>query len=546
MNTRGYRSRVGTLAVAIVVVGASVAGAAWLRPVEGGGNFHCTVDLANFQEADGRLDVVVMVAIENREIEFERVDGRWQGKLHAVATLSRGADDSLVTVTAEADVPVHARSEQEAGSPTLTQIFTLVLRDVPFHDGTFQLDLNDLNRRRPVFLSFINKEPAFSQAVADWSAPPEGNGRGLVVGDLVFLAHAPIAEWSARAVRPDSLASGGPWDYLHPLRRYGLEQTQVQVYFELQPPHDSARWREASGRDLLVEVLSKELDFALRDTLSLTPTARQALAAGRPAAIYYQLDGSLLPPGAFRLGIAPLDSVGRGYLGEFDVTWRLDQVARGLEDLLGEGHTVLRGEQLRKFDHASRMEQEVILDRFWQSLDPDRSDPYNEVYAEFRRRVSHVREHLGGFGAGGARDARGRVYLLLGPPDEIQTHVMPLNESDLEDARVKVYEPYAPDREGTFAKGNYATETSASRIVFTPVIPMPYSFTAAMEIQQNKTSVKREHGFELWRYTRRGDGLFPNAYSDAGAFAGLRFLFVDSDGTGRFELQSSNAFKQGD
>lgn len=528
-----------------VLLMAAAAGAAWLRPLESGGNFLATVDLANLYGADGRLDVVVMVAVENRELSLGREGGRYRGEVEASASLT--SPDGQ-TVEARQTFKLLAQTAADAQSATLSQIFTLVLPDVPFTSGTFALDLRDQNRKRPAVFSVFSGEKARSELLADWVAPESAAGEGgLTVGDVVYLAHAPVKDWIARGGRPLPPGEGGPWDYLHPVRRYGVELTRIQVYFNVLPPAEASARADASRDNLLVEVLSKELDFALHDTLTLTPSVREALAAGRPAAIYYELDGSLLPPGSFRLGLAPLAGTGRGILGEFDVSWRLDHLARGSEMLAGEGRVVFSGDRLDRYVAASRVEQEVMLEEFWQKLDPDPADPYNEVYAEFRRRVAYAHANLGGFDSRGPIDDRGLLYVLLGPPDEARRETMPLNQREQDDARIQVYKPEAPDREGTMSKGADPSGTQGrSPWASSGGIPMPYSQSASNEMRENRASPVRDHGFELWTYTKGGVALFPNQYSAAVPLNGLQLLFIDTDGTGRYRLDASNVTRSAD
>jgi GWxTD domain-containing protein len=545
MRVNSWRIAAVASACLVGALATAPAAAAWLRPLESGGNFAATVDLANFYGPDGRLDVVVMVAVENRELSLELQGGRYRDELEARASLVSATGEK---VEAQHTFKLLAQTEADAQSPVLNQIFTLVLPQVGFTAGTFTLELRDQNRRRPVLFGLFNKEKARSELVADWAAPDAAaDAHGLTVGDVVYLAQAPVKDWISRGGRPGAVGAGGPWDYLHPLRRYGLEQTRVQVYFNVLPPTDPAARRDAANGDLLVEVLSKDLDFALRDTLALTGDVREALAAGRPAAVYYELDGSLLPPGSFRLGIVPLSGAGRGVLGEFDVSWRLDQLAHGREMLAGEGRIVFSGEQLEKYLAASRVEQEVMLEEFWRALDPDPLDAYNEVYAEFRRRVAYATANLGGFTASGPVDDRGLIYVLLGPPDRVSREAMPLNENDLEDARIKVYKPEAPDRDGTWAKGGDPSGTQSQSPYFNRGgITMPYSSSADMEIRESRTSALRDHGFELWSYTRGGAPLFPNQYTAAVPLNGLQLLFIDVDGTGRHRLESTNVTRSAD
>ncbi|HOX26745.1 MAG TPA: GWxTD domain-containing protein [Candidatus Krumholzibacteria bacterium] len=549
MRTLRERRRRDGLRLATAILALSLAGVAsagWLRPVEGAGNFYSTCDLVTLPNAGEGIDVVALVRVPHREVTFENEAGSYRARLRATATLVAPTGEE---VTTQSTLRLTARSEAEAGSPTLSQVFTVVLAEVPFTSGRFSLQLEDLNRRRPGLVYLGTGERAFSLAAADWDAPPGRPSRGLSIGDAVYLAHAPIRAWSATG-RPavPGQGAGGPWDFINPARRYGLEAEALQVYFTVAPPELVEDRRRASARDLRLEIVSDHLDFGLVDTLSLTDPVRAALAAGNPAAVYWEMNAAGLPPGSFRLGIAPLDSVGRGLLTGFDVVWSLQQLARRTEDLLGEGRTVLSAEQLERFEAAPRVEQEAMLDEFWDALDPTPEDPYNEAYVEFRSRVAHVRAYYGGFDDQGAVDARGRIYLLLGAPDGIREEPVPMNEKDLEDARVLVYERYAPERLGSTVKSgdpHLHEGFSVMRGNYTVIgaIPMPYSYMADVDIRAHKTAADTRT-FQLWQYDDAGRQLFPNQYSDHGG--GLRFLFVDRTGQGEFVLESDNVRLMGD
>jgi len=542
------RRRGGTRAamMCFCLLATAPAAAGWLRAVDGTGNFHFTCDLVTLVGETGTIDVVALVTVPHREITFKSDAGSERARLRATLTL---ADHEGRTVATDITRRLTARTADEAGSPTLSQVFTVVLRDVPFTSGNATLLLEDLNRRRPGFAYLGSDQKASSLAAADWAAPPPRGPSGLAVGDAIFLAHAPIRIWeeTGRDLVP---GDGGPWEYINPARRYGLEADAVQVYFTVEPPADPADRRRAAGRDLRLEIASDHLDFALLDTLHLAGPVREALAAGRPAAVYWEMDAAGLPPGSFRLGIAPLDSAGRGLLTGFDMVWSLQQLARPIDDLLGEGRTVLMDEALARFEEAPRVEQEAMLDEFWTALDPTPEDSYNETYAEFRRRVAYVCAYLRGFGEQGAVDPRGRIYLLLGEPSSVREEAVPMNELDLEDARVLVFERYAPERLGSTVKGmgvdlHTADPNVSYRGNYTQLgaIPMPYSYMADIDIRANKTAADTRT-FQLWRYDDAGRQLFPNTYSGQGG--GLRFLFVDRTGQGDFVLDSDNARIMGD
>ena len=513
--------------------------AGWLRPVAGEGNFRFVCDAVTLPGGVGGHDVVVMISVEHREITFADDAGRPRARLRVQARLA--APDGREAAM-ETTVRLDAAHREDAAAPALRREFPVVLRGVPFDSGRLSVVVDDLNRRRPGFANLGSDRRAQATARADWYAPPARAPRGLSVGDAVFLAHAPIRTWErdGRPVAPG--AGAGPWDHVHPLRRYGLEVPALQLYFMVEPPVLVEDRRRAATRPLRLEIASDHLDFALVDTFSLAPPEQRALAAGHPVAVYWEMDAGGLPPGAFRLGIAPVDTTGRGMLTGFDMVWSLQQLVRPLDRLLGEGRIVLLGEQLERFEEAPRVEKELILEEFWADLDPTPEDPYNEVEAEFQRRLAYVETYLGGLTEDGPADPRGKIYLLLGEPDGIREEAVPLNRGALEDARIMVYQRYAPERVGEMVRGGVMDSPQDLTGEFGGAIPMPYSYLADKDIRANKTAADTRT-FQLWRYDDGGDQLFLNSYSGQGG--GLRFLFVDKTGDGRYVLDSDNTRLEG-
>ena len=544
MNASSGRSighAVLLMASVALVMTAGPAEAAWLHPLEGSGDFRFSCDLATFSQDDASYEAVLLVSIPHRELTFVKERGDVAARVLAVATLQGPHGE---TIEQETSFRLRARDEREAGYLTLHQVFLVTLEDIGFPYGQLSLRIEDLNRRRPGLAALATRQRASSTLVTEWTAPPERAANGLSVGGVVYLAHAPIRLWE-RSGRAGGAPADGPWDYVNPLRRYGLEAEALQIYFNLEPPFDPGARRHASARDLRLEITSNQLDFALVDTVRLTPSIRAVLAAGQAAAVYWEMDVGGLPPGSYRLGIAPLDTAGRAFLSGFDVMWRLSELAVSPPDLLGEGRTVLHGDALRAFEHATHADRAVMLAEFWRARDPDPEDPFNAVHAEFQRRIAYVRLFLGGFDEFGARDPRGEVYLLLGEPDSILDQPVPANQQELEDARVMVQERYAPERIGSMVRGRDRNDGGQDRGNYTTfgAIPMPYSYMADVNIRAKKTAAD-VRVFQLWHYDHSGHQLFPNIYS--GWTGGLRFLFVDRSGRGDFVLDATNTWLRGE
>jgi GWxTD domain-containing protein len=540
-SCRLVRCAVTILFPVIVFLLSPATAGAILHSLDGGGNFHTSVDVINRWVTEDRLDVLVLVETSNANLKFEEVEDGLMAKLRIEVELL-GPDGT--TVFRKRPVRTAVLSPAEAASPTLFQVFGVVLEDVPYRAGRIQVGVYDVNRKRPGILNSAKKNDARSECATDWAAEDGPRApRGIALEDPLFVAHAPFTEWNPdRADDPAGEETGWLQDYVHPSRRYGLEQDRLQLF---QPvwPQPGGVTDEADLAGLQVQIVSLDMEYVITDTVTFDRRGRAALSGGRPAGLFYELDVNLLPEGSYRMGIAPLGGQGRASVKEFNVVWRLEALARHHAQLLGEGRTVFTGRELQDFLAASTAEQERMLDDFWESRNPDPESPVNEAYLEFQYRLAYVKRFFGGFGEHGAEDDRGEVFLLLGPPDEMQLHHMPMNFRDQDDARIKVFERFAPDREGTIAKGSSegGTQSNISPYQEEGGIPMPYSRRSEAQRRTVVGSATHHYPFELWKYDDGGKPLFTNRFSEKGW--GQRFLFIDRTGSGDYALESSNVLQ---
>lgn len=79
--------------------------------------------------------------------------------------------------------------------------------------------------------------------------------------------------------------------------------------------------------------------------------------------------------------------------------------------------------EFRKLATASR--REAFIARFWAARDPDPFAPGNDLEAAFWERVATADELFAATTIAGWRTDRGRVFILLGPPDEIVSYNLP-------------------------------------------------------------------------------------------------------------------------
>lgn len=70
---------------------------------------------------------------------------------------------------------------------------------------------------------------------------------------------------------------------------------------------------------------------------------------------------------------------------------------------------------------STNEEREQFIEDFWRRRNPDGDSPVNAFKEEHYRRIAYANEHFAS-GVPGWRTDRGHIYILWGPPDEIETH----------------------------------------------------------------------------------------------------------------------------
>lgn len=514
-------------ALLILMLQAGVASASFVRPLESKGEIAAVLDVHDRPRDDGGMDIVLLLAVPNRELAFqEELGGRMSGRI--VVNVDVYQPDSPVSSRHE-ELIVTAGSLEASYSGIAQQVFSLLIENVVAPYATIICTLDDVTATRIVNRDEAPRPPRASLR-GEWVSPPDiDDVVGLYLHAPVFVAGAPLG------LLPPGLEDLPPLqnqlisDHLHPTRRYGLEQDLLQVIFDVEAATRGSEAPRVLPRSLMIQVLAKELDLAHRDTIVVMDDPHAFIAAGGHATVSWELDVSDLPPGSYQLSCAPLDGLGNAWVNEFDVIWSMDALTRPRDDLVLTGHLVLPDSELDRFEKSGPVEQEAILGRFWSENDPDPSTRINEAEIEFRERMDYVRRFLGGFGRRQPMDDRGDIFLLLGPPDEIEKQVIPINSESFEDAMAKVYNSYIPIHQGIMDQP-VLTESNES-------------IQAQRELHMMITSPEKVKAFELWTYKGSGRSLFPNRYNTMAI--GLRFLFLARLSESTYQLESTNAADEG-
>ena len=83
---------------------------------------------------------------------------------------------------------------------------------------------------------------------------------------------------------------------------------------------------------------------------------------------------------------------------------------------------IITDEERKAFKQLSNDEErDQFIEAFWQRRDPTPDTEENEFREEHYRRIEYANEHFAA-GVPGWRTDRGRIYIMYGPPDEIESH----------------------------------------------------------------------------------------------------------------------------
>ncbi|MGH7839470.1 MAG: GWxTD domain-containing protein, partial [Candidatus Binataceae bacterium] len=83
---------------------------------------------------------------------------------------------------------------------------------------------------------------------------------------------------------------------------------------------------------------------------------------------------------------------------------------------------IITPEERNAFLHLSTNEErEQFIEQFWQRRNPDPDSAENTYKEEHYRRIAYTNEHYSS-GIPGWKTDRGRIYIMWGPPDEVDSH----------------------------------------------------------------------------------------------------------------------------
>lgn len=187
---------------------------------------------------------------------------------------------------------------------------------------------------------------------------------------------------------------------------------------------------------------SIHLQYALRDWDGQTLDSWQnnALPTDKRLAIREVLNAHIRMPGQFELQIKCLqkDRV-------VEAKERFSVKAHRMHDTaprqnlpanisFGPLRYIISGNEFKRIASADSLEQQQLVQEFWQSRDPSSETPENELRDEFYRRVEFANEHFSNPSEQkpGWNTDRGRIYITHGQPDLVHTQSNQIGEASVE------------------------------------------------------------------------------------------------------------------
>ncbi len=130
---------------------------------------------------------------------------------------------------------------------------------------------------------------------------------------------------------------------------------------------------------------------------------------------------STFPNATFNLQVKEKDSNKRVVQSSFRSLWiDMPRSLLSLDVAIDMLQYITDEETIDRLSSGSQKERERKFREFWQEKDPTPKTEYNELMAEYYRRVDYAFENFTTENTIGYNSDRGEIYIKFGPPDDIQ------------------------------------------------------------------------------------------------------------------------------
>ncbi len=425
------------------------------------------------------MHVEVRLRVPNSELRFLPTAKGWESEVQFTVA---SAGEAATRVNRSKTLTFLTSDEATARSRDHVQMLSSQFDVQP---GTYDFTISVLDRKatKRGVLNALRKKHKIGRARVRVVVPAAPAAGTVVASPLQF-------EWADEAtvegVAPSHVSA-------NPARLYGLYQSAMRAYVETYDRVDTTGTHYFL-RHALVTTSGETLE-----TVVDTVEARGGAFGHR---IEHDLAG--LPAGRYICAVTVTREDGvtaPPTTGEFDIVWQPDSWGASNDEQLDLARFLLSEDDFLEFETLSPGQREIYLNEFWRAHDPTPDTAFNELRAEFDRRVQFVETHYAILDRGVNSD-RGKVYVRLGPPDDVNTHAMPINKETVQ---------------------NELENTTSGADLLNSAVP---------RFDEND----RNRPFEVWTYDRGGHPLFGDNTANQHQVQ-LTFVFIDQRGWGDYSLK---------
>lgn len=201
-------------------------------------------------------------------------------------------------------------------------------------------------------------------------------------------------------------------------RIYGVDNQDVYLYYEIYHMHVDDDLKTGTF-DVLYQIRSSmgKLGLSYETTID---------KPGESSAQSLKLNLSKLKQGPHELKIKVKDNDTGEEVevrGEFTIQWSdFYLVEHDFDLLVDQLRYIAREDQIRELKNAPEEKRTELLNTFWEDKDPTPGTPQNELKKEYYRRIRYANENFSTFGQNGWKSDMGAIYIIYGPPSEVERH----------------------------------------------------------------------------------------------------------------------------
>ena len=353
------------------------------------------ISFASVNSTLSRLDVFTQVPYE--QLSFLRRDGKY-----------RASYDMSVNILDEAGKPVAEKTwteevETSAFDETASsQAYSLTQRSFEVPPGTYS-----------IITTLRDNETKNSRRLSRNITVTDYNASAFTLSDIMLVARLSKKD-GKRIVVP--LVS----------RNVGQIQEAFHIFFEV---YNNLK---VDTVNFLVDILNerKEKKLESQETAALIPGRNQ---------VFLRIDHTSLPIGEYTLYVRAFpkgDSAATSLASTsrtFTLRWRgLPTSLKDLDEAISQVQYIAKGDELSYIKEGDTPEErQKRLLEFWKRRDPNPNTPRNERMEEYYARVEYANKHFSHYTSGWRTDM-GMVYIVLGPPSNVDRHPFDMDSKPYE------------------------------------------------------------------------------------------------------------------